>query len=256
MINIKDKLNRTNILIKRTNTGDAEYMSKEEHNEVLGQVNAKIEELDEVISATDCITKDELNAEIAELNYKIDTYGIDFERIGYDKKETSGIFNRINNDIKYSQNLYNAWDSNNTSTNNLYNSDFSLVYAPKIDTRNVTDCTEMFRYCAYLKMVPELDFSNVTKISYIFGHSTLNNLEYLGGFRNLKIDWIDDGGLKMCPYLRYEGVMNVINCLYDFRGNGDLETTKKIRMLSQHKSFLSDDEISIATSKGWVILIS
>lgn len=254
MINIKDKLNRTNILIKRTNTEAVEYVPREEYNEVLGDVNAKIEEIDEVISA-DYITKDELNAEINELNYKIDTYGIDFERIGYDKEETSGLFNRINNDIKYSQNLYNAWDSNNTSANRLYYSDFNLVYAPKIDTRNVTDCTEMFQYCAYLKMVPELDFSNVTTIKNIFGYSSLNHLEYLGGFRNLKIDWKDNGGLKMCPFLRYEGVMNVINCLYDFRGNGDLETTKTLQMLNRHNSLLSDDEISIATSKGWVLQI-
>ena len=135
----------------------------------------------------------------------------------------------------------------------IFKSCSNLKTVPLFDTSNVTNMGSMFEGCTNLTEVPLFDFSNVTNMQYFIGFSTLNNLTTLGGFKDLKVDWNDNYGLAKCPNLTYESVMNVINNLYDFRGNGDETTTKTIKFHPNSLALLSDDDKAIATNRGWVL---
>ena len=98
--------------------------------------------------------------------------GIDFTQIGYDS-ELSAEFNaKINADIAYSKTLYDAWNPSNTDAYALYRDDKNIVYAPNIDTSNVTSMKEMFNRCYRLQKVPLFNTSNVTSMDYMFFYCT------------------------------------------------------------------------------------
>ena len=126
----------------------------------------------------------------------------------------------------------------------------NLQTIPPIDTSNVENMSYMFYYCGNLRTLPELDASKVTNISSYFRYGG-SNLTDVGGWKNLKINWNDNYGLKLCPNLTYQSCINILNGLYDFVGNGSTET----RTLKVHPNFLKTvgEEISIGTLKGWVI---
>ena len=97
-----------------------------------------------------------------------DSSAIDFTPIGYDAELSSEINSVWNNDVAYSKTLYDAWNSSNTSTYLLYKDDKKLVYAPNINTSNVTDMNNMFYGCTNLQLVPKYNTSNVTDMSQMF----------------------------------------------------------------------------------------
>ena len=139
-----------------------------------------------------------------------------------------------------------------TNMNSMFQNCSSLQSIPLLDTSNVTNVQNMIRYCNKLQSIPLLDFGSVTVISYFcYGENT--TLTDLGGFKNLKVDWKDNYGLYKLPNLTYQSVMNVINNLYDFRTNGDTSTTRTIALHPKSKALLSDEDIAIATNKGWTI---
>lgn len=140
-----------------------------------------------------------------------------------------------------------------TNLERMFDNCANLTTVPQFDTQNVTNINYMCYECTALESLPLFDFSNVTNIKYFFGFSELKNLTTLGGFKDLKIDWSENYGLAKCPNLTYESVMNVINNLYDFRGNGDETTTKTIKFHPNSLALLSDDDKAIATNKGWVL---
>ena len=129
----------------------------------------------------------------------------------------------------------------------------SLKTIPQFNTSNLNIITNFFNGCTSLTSIPLLDFGNVTKIDSFIGYSSLTTLTTLGGFKDLKIDWNDNYGLFRCPNLTYESVMNVINNLYDFRGNGDETTTRTLKLNSNSLALLTDDDKAVATSKGWIL---
>lgn len=140
-----------------------------------------------------------------------------------------------------------------TNMGSMFSSCTSLTTIPPIDTSNVTNMSSMFGSCTKLQSLPLLDCSSVTNISAFFGYSNINTLTELGGFKNLKTSWTGYGSLNALPNLTYESVMNIINNLYDFRGNGDTSTTRTIQFNANSKALLSDEDIALATNKGWVI---
>ena len=144
---------------------------------------------------------------------------------------------------------------NVTNMNNMFYFCSNLQSIPLLDTQNVTDMSYMFHYCSNLQSIPLLDTSNVTTMNRMF-ESSFNGLQYLtelGGFKNLKIDWNDNYGLAICQNLTYQSVMNVLNNLYDFRANGDMSTTKTIKINSNTYNLLTADDIAFANNKGWNI---
>ena len=94
--------------------------------------------------------------------------GIDFSQIGYDAEFSAELNAKFNADIAYSKTLYDAWNPSNTDAYALYRDDKNIVYAPNIDTSNVTSMREMFQRCYRLQKVPVFNTSNVTRMDYMF----------------------------------------------------------------------------------------
>ena len=74
----------------------------------------------------------------------------------------------MNADIAYSKTLYDSWNPSNTSTDNLYRDNKNIVYAPNIDTSNVTSMYQMFTRCYSLTRVPLFNTSSVTSMQNMF----------------------------------------------------------------------------------------
>jgi surface protein len=217
---------------------------------------------------------------------------IDFSSIGYGKDAVRFMQDKSKEDIAYSKTLYDAWDVKNTSAAGLYQEKNKVIYAPNINTINVinmsymfwncyaltyipplntssvTNMDCMFRNCMALTTIPQLDTSNVTAMNQTFdgcsalttipqldttkvtsmynAFSSCHNLVNLGGFVNCKVSLYIPS-----RRLTHESIMNVINNLYDLTANGLSGQT-----LTLHPDIittLTNDEIAIATNKGWTI---
>lgn len=94
--------------------------------------------------------------------------GVDFTPIGYDAELSDKAIENINDDVAYSKTLYDAWNTSNTSAKNLYSGDTKLVYAPNINTSNVTRMDNMFDKCFRLTSVPLYNTIKVTKFYDMF----------------------------------------------------------------------------------------
>lgn len=92
----------------------------------------------------------------------------DFSVLGYDEELNASLNEEIDADIAYSKELYDAWNPENTSANSLYYKDEQLVYAPAIDTSNVTDMGSLYSNCKSLEYVSPLNTSNVTNMGNMF----------------------------------------------------------------------------------------
>lgn len=97
---------------------------------------------------------------------------IDFSSIGYDSEFSAEVNAKLNDDVAYSKTLYDAWNTRYTSANGLYSGDTKLVYAPNIDTSNVTDMKGMFYGCTGLQTVPLYDTSKVNDMYLMFSGCT------------------------------------------------------------------------------------
>lgn len=142
-----------------------------------------------------------------------------------------------------------------------------LISIPNLDTSNVQDMSDMFFECYELESLPLLDTTCVKNMYGFFSYEYtagsgryFEKLTSLGGFKNLgaaySIPPIGDhlkgyGFLYRCPNLTHESVMNVINNLYDQNAAGKTDFTLKLHPNSL--ALLSDDEIAIATNKGWIL---
>lgn len=136
--------------------------------------------------------------------------------------------------------------SNATNMSYMFYNNVSLQNIPQIDTSNVTNADYMFCQCGTLKELPLLDFGNVTQANNLI--QSCNQLVTLGGFKDIKVN------LVLPTYnrtLTYESIMNVIYNLYDLASNG-LES-KTLQVGYYNFSKLNEDDIAIATSKGWIV---
>lgn len=340
MINIKDKLNRTNILIKRTNDVDVEYVSSADFEADIKAINSRIDELNNT-DISNFATKSELSEQVNELKgkikAKIDATGFKFKNSTFtvfpDKFNFSNVsdfnnmFMNCSNlktvdtyfspsgpstmdgmflncsslveapeidtmlcesaegmysdctslttvpsytmammvnltemfynckkltevgDISgYSGNYEDMYDLQHLTS--MFSGCTSLTTAPHIPTRYATLFLNMFLNCISLTTVPSYDATNAFNITSMFRGCT--NLTNFGGLKNLKINCVDSG-LEKCSKLSYDSLINIINGLYDFRGNGDNTTTLTIKLNYNSVGLLSDDDIAMATAKGWVI---
>ena len=148
------------------------------------------------------------------------------------------------------------------NTSNVFSMDWifrdcnSLTTIPQLVTSNVTSMIRMFYGCTSLESLPILDCSKVNSNKGFFGSTFSNdflNLTYLGGFKGLKIDWKDGNGLNKCPNLTVDSLMNVINNLYDFVGNGST-TTRTLELGTTNLNKLTDEQKAVATNKGWELI--
>ena len=148
----------------------------------------------------------------------------------------------------------NNWNiSNVTSMYSMFGSctrmtDFDVNW----DTSKVSSMERMFYSCSALKSICRLDCSSVEQNKYPLWNTT--SVINIGGFINMKSSWSDNYGLSKCPNLTYESCINILNGLYDFTGHNETPSSTQGK-LKVHANFLTTvgDEISIGTSRGWVI---
>jgi surface protein len=150
--------------------------------------------------------------------------------------------------------------SNVTNFRGFVQSCSSLEEFPQLNTSAATNVGNMFMECTALRSIPELDFSNVTSATAIFGAAAAANMTQLtdmGGFKNLGALPVLSGPsaqfLNKVPNLTYNSVMNIINKLYDRSAAG--YSVMGLKMHVNHLSMLSEDEIAIATNKGWNLTV-
>lgn len=169
-----------------------------------------------------------------------------------------------------------------TNTNRMFSSNTTLVEAPMFDVSNVTvmeymffGCTNlkscgsynsskcsmyncMFQNCTKLTDVGVLDCTKCTNIQNVF--YGCSNLQNFGGFKNIGQEYNAGAttgnssytiNLADCTKLTHDSLMNVINLLYDLKGNG--KNTQRLTIGSTNKNKLTAEEIAIATNKGWTV---
>lgn len=176
--------------------------------------------------------------------------------------------------------------SNMTNISYMFYGCSNLTSIPQLDTSNVTNISYMFKNCDKLISIPDfncvkvtnfgssssyswlygcsslqsigvIDCDSVTNIGYVLGNNARTYLTHLGGFRNLgKASSVSNTNgsyfMAYAPNLTYESVLNVLNGLYDRASAGLSVLTLKLH--ANHLAMLSEDDIAIATNKGWTIV--
>ena len=125
----------------------------------------------------------------------------------------------------------------------------SLTTIPQLDTSKVSNMMSIFKECDALESIPLLDCGNVTDASPLinpFYYDDQVHLTDMGGFKNLKVN-LD---IRKAPNLTVQSLMNVINNLYDFVGNGE-STTSTLEIGETNLAKLTDEQKAVATNKGW-----
>lgn len=135
--------------------------------------------------------------------------------------------------------------SNVTTAQEMFAYCSNLTEVKDLDTSSATNIGSLCLYCSKLQSVSELDCSKVTSniSAYNAPFYYCNLLRNFGGFKGLKLNMYLDN----CYSLSYESVMNVINKL------ADGVSGKTLYLHQGCVNMLSDDDIAIATSKGWSI---
>ncbi len=163
--------------------------------------------------------------------------------------------------------------------NSMFEGCTSLTTIPLLNTSKVSNMTEMFKGCTSLTTIPQLDTSGVFLADYMFYDcwnlkslpllNALNlvssdrlfgtnnpdistpypRLTDLGGFKDVNHNLY---GLDGMPNLTVQSLMNVINNLYDFVGNGST-TTKTLTLGTTNLNKLTAEQKAVATNKGWVL---
>ena len=331
---------------------DAGYILGKEDGKELGREEIISEQSDANITPNDVLEGKIGYGKNNEKIVGINVGGFDFSTIGYTPEENHATNEIYANALKYSQKIYDEWDPNTTSAVSKFLNDKKLIYAPAINTSNVTSMSRIFDGCSSLTSVPLLDTTNVMqmgsmfdgcssltsvpqfdtrnatsmqymfqgcssltnvplfntinvtdmiymfygcsslttipqfdtrnvedmerfvsgcsslttipllkcdnviKVTYFGGfYSTINNVKNLGGFENLGMQPTLYGTtsyfLESMPNLTKQSLLNVLNGLYDRASAG--YSTLTLKLHNNHKALLSDDELAIATNKGWII---
>lgn len=172
-------------------------------------------------------------------------------------------------------NLYNMFSDNSNLTEIPF-FDASLVTTmgfmcsytgitsfPQYNTSKCNSFRSFVNNCKNLETLPELDFSGIDGRSAsgteIVG--VTNYITTVGGFRDLGKSYsknITNNANKdlMIQYmdkLTHESCINIINKVYDMNLNTNENYTPKIRFHANAYSLLTEDDIALATSKGWIV---
>lgn len=140
-----------------------------------------------------------------------------------------------------------GWDTSNvTSFSSLFdNSSIRRLYGT-FDTSKAAYISKMFYDCRFLTDLQEIDASSVTEnLGYDF-YSPIGNcyrLVNFGGLKGIKKTWYANKSFS----LSYDSILNIIN------GLADGVTGQTLYLSQEIVNELSDDNIAIATNKGWTI---
>lgn len=136
--------------------------------------------------------------------------------------------------------------SNVTSFEGTFNYCKNLEYVPELNTDKATSLYQTFTNCRKLKSLCELNASGLTasmSSSYQSPISGCETLRNFGGLKGIKKSWYANTAYS----LSYESLLNIIN------GLADGVSGQTLYLHQDCVNQLSDDDISLATSKGWSI---
>lgn len=145
-----------------------------------------------------------------------------------------------------------------TSMSYMFSNYASLTTIPQLVTNNVTAFQYMFQRCEKLNNVPELNAEKANNVSNCF--SGCVKLENFGGFKDLGKAYDTSKSANYSYYtlalsysanLTHDSLMNVINNLYDIASIG--VQPQQLVLGSTNLAKLTDEEIAIASNKGWTI---
>ena len=156
----------------------------------------------------------------------------------------------------------------NTSNGTTFTSMFyqtRITELPAFDTSNGKIMSLMFSGISTLTTIPLLDFGKAEFILNAFQNCFA--LTNLGGFKDLGKAYTVQAdnysnytlNLVQCNLLTHDSLMNVINNLYDLNltydvANGGTLYTQTLNIGNENKAKLTEEEIAIATNKGWTVL--
>ena len=144
------------------------------------------------------------------------------------------------------------FDTNNvTNMNQMFYGCMSLTSIPAFNTCNVTNMNNMFYDCMSLTSIPAFNTGNVTNTEYMFINCI--RLTDIGGFIDLgKVpDLTISGMFLLCSKITRESCLNIFNNLYDRAAAGYNVLT--LNFSSEVIARLTDEDIAIATNKGWTV---
>lgn len=127
----------------------------------------------------------------------------------------------------------------------------NIVYVTRMDTSNFTTFEYWFGGCQLITYMPELDCGKVENFRGAL--YDCSNLTHIGGFKNLgKVENIEVRyAFAGCPLLSRNACVNIFNNLYDRASVG--YSIKYLEFEPEVIARLSDEDIAIATNKGWDI---
>ena len=141
----------------------------------------------------------------------------------------------------------------------------NLNLGNNFDTSNVINMEYMFSDCKSLKTIPMLKADSCININSVFDHA--NKLANFGGFENLgkaytyrsSNYYMYSLNLNYANSFTHDSLINIINGLYDLNlsydvANGGTLYPQNLSLGNTNKSKLTEEEIAIATNKGWNVV--
>lgn len=218
----------------------------------------------------------------------------DFMLSGFGAQWGERLFGSINIGTPYDIEKMPPIDTSSiTDFSYIFSSCYELTKAPVLDTSNGTNFQCMFQGCPLAKF-PNYDFSKAINMDYTFGSSKFatvpvidtskcksfygtfdsnydlvtvegidfssctGNLEpfnYCSNLTNLTVNGTIKAGIWWYynSKLSRESLLSIINALYDYSGTS---TTKEFGIPQDAFNRLTEDDIAIATAKGWSVAMA
>ena len=142
-----------------------------------------------------------------------------------------------------------------TDMSNMFYSCTALTAIPQLDTSNVTNMGYMFNNCSALTTIPQLDTSSVTNMSSMFSSCRSLTFILIKNIGKSTLTTFDFSGAKNWGTGSDENRQSLIDSLitysYDRVTNG--MTSATIKLSTNTKALLTEDEIAQITAKGFTI---
>ena len=131
---------------------------------------------------------------------------------------------------------------------NMFSNCYALETIPELNTSNAVSVESMFSMSPKINNLPLLDFTNVGNAANFLGYNWDTNMAIttLAGFHNLRINF----DVSNCINLTAESLMNIINEALDLTTGG---WTCTLTFGTTNIEKLTEEQIAIASSKGWTI---
>ena len=128
--------------------------------------------------------------------------------------------------------------------NNFYNCNKIKSIKSNVNTSAVKNFSNSFANCwSLINLDMDLNFNSATNISGVF--NKCYNLRNIKSISNIKINNLN---FSTCYSLTHETLIKILNALYDYSTS---ENTYTLALGTANLSKLTDEEIAIATNKGW-----